>query len=47
MPVGTWREDTEENRKLQDELKIKQVLDLFTSHIIKRKIDPKAIKLKN
>ena len=23
MPVGTWREDTEENRKLQDELKIK------------------------
>ena len=31
----------------EDKLKAKQVLDLLTSHIIKRKIDPKAIKLKN
>ena len=31
----------------EDELKAKQVVDLLTSHIIKRKIDPKAIKLKN
>ena len=31
----------------EDELKVKQVVDLLTSHIIKRKIDPNAIKLKN
>ena len=31
----------------EDELKAKQVVDLLTSHIIKRKIDPKVIKLKN
>ena len=31
----------------EDELKAKQVVDLLTSHIIKRKIDPRAIKLKN
>jgi hypothetical protein len=31
----------------EDELKAKQAVDLLTSHIIKRKIDPKAIKLKN
>ena len=31
----------------EDELKAKQVVDLLISHIIKRKIDPKAIKLKN
>ena len=31
----------------EDKLKAKQVLDLLTSHIIKRKIEPKAIKLKN
>ena len=31
----------------EDELKAKQVIDLLTSHMIKRKIDPKAIKLKN
>jgi len=31
----------------EDKLKAKQVIDLLTSHIIKRKIDPKAIKLKN
>ena len=31
----------------EDELKAKQVIDLLNSHIIKRKIDPKAIKLKN
>ena len=31
----------------EDELKAKQVIDLLTSHIIKRKIDPKAIKLRN
>ena len=29
----------------EDELKAKQVIDLLNSHIIKRKIDPKAIKL--
>ena len=31
----------------EDKLKVKQVVDLLTSHIIKRKIDPKVIKLKN
>tara|TARA_B100000965_G_C19182389_1_gene579379 strand:- start:104 stop:589 length:486 start_codon:yes stop_codon:yes gene_type:complete len=31
----------------EDELKAKQVVDLLTSHVIKRKIDPKAIKLKS
>ena len=31
----------------EDELKAKQVVDLLTSHAIKRKIDPKAIKLKS
>ena len=31
----------------EDELKAKQVIDLLNSHIIKRKIDPKAIKLKS
>ena len=31
----------------EDELKAKQAVDLLTSHIIKRKIDPKAIKFKN
>ena len=28
-------------------MKAKQAVDLLTAHIIKRKIDPKAIKLKN
>jgi hypothetical protein len=31
----------------EDELKAKQVYDLLISHIIKRKIDPQIIKLKN
>ena len=31
----------------EDELKAKQVIDLLNSHIIKRKIDPRAIKLKS
>ena len=31
----------------EDELKAKQVLDILNSHIIKRNVDPRSIKLKN
>ena len=31
----------------EDELKAKQVLDILNGHIIKRKVDPRSIKLKN
>ena len=31
----------------EDEMKAKQVLEILTSHLIKRKIDPKAVKFKS
>ena len=31
----------------EDDLKAKQVLDILNSHIIKRDVDPRSIKLKN
>mgnify|MGYP006193764397 CR=1 FL=1 len=31
----------------EDELKAKQVLDILNTHIIKRNVDPRSIKLKN
>ena len=31
----------------EDDMKAKQVIEILTSHIIKRKIDPKAVKLKS
>ena len=31
----------------EDEMKAKQVVEILTSHLIKRKIDPKAVKLKS
>ena len=31
----------------EDEMKAKQVIEILTSHLIKRKIDPKAVKLKS
>ena len=31
----------------EDDMKAKQVIEILTSHLIKRKIDPKAVKLKS
>ena len=31
----------------EDEMKAKQVIEILTSHLIKRKIDPKAVKFKS
>ena len=31
----------------EDDMKAKQVMEILTSHLIKRKIDPKAVKLKS